>query len=40
MAFVMVPPWRWLLRKPILATNFGFFLMVFQPRRTLGIMGA
>ena len=25
MAFVMVLPWRWLQRKPVRATNFGFF---------------
>ena len=25
MAFVMVLPWRWLRRKPVRATNFGFF---------------
>ena len=37
MAFAMVPPWRWLLRKSILATSFGSFPMVFQPRRTLGL---
>jgi len=25
MVFAMVPPWRWLLRKFILATSFGSF---------------
>ena len=27
MVFIMVLPWRWLLRKFTLATIFGFFLM-------------
>ena len=40
MAFVMVPPWRWLLHKPALATIFGFFPMVFQTQPTLEIMSA
>ena len=40
MAFAMVLPWRWLLRKLILAMNFGSSSMVFQQRRTLGIMNA
>ena len=40
MALVMVPPWHWLLRKLILAKNFGFSPMVFQQRRTLGITNA
>ena len=38
MAFVMVLPWRWLLRKFTPATIFSFFPVELQPPDTLEIM--